>query len=60
LFTVNLRNRPTRGSFEIRDLPKDATAEVLGESRSLSVKSRAFADDFEPYAVHLYRLRGLR
>jgi hypothetical protein len=60
LFTVSLRNRPTRGSFEIRDLPKDATAEVLGESRSLSVKNRAFADEFEPYAVHLYRVRGLR
>ena len=60
LFVVSLRNRPTHGSFEIRDLPKDATAEVLGESRSLSVKNRVFADDFEPYAVHLYRLRGLR
>jgi len=60
LFAVNLRNCPTRGSFEIRGLPENATAEVLGESRSLSVRDRTFADEFEPYAVHLYRVRGLR
>ena len=57
LFSVNLRNRPTRGSFSIGALPASATAEVLGEARTLAVNDRAFADEFEPYAVHLYRLR---
>jgi hypothetical protein len=60
LYAANLRNRSTRGSFKIRDRPGNATAEVLGESRHVSVKDRAFADAFEPYAIHLYRLRGLR
>jgi hypothetical protein len=56
LFAVNMRNESTRGSFTIRSLPHDATAEVLDESRRLPVKDATFADEFPPYAVHLYRL----
>ena len=52
----NMSNRPARGSIAGPRLPLDATAEVLGESRNLKVSNRALADDFQPYAVHLYRL----
>ena len=57
LFTVNMRNQATRGTFAIRDLPASATAEVLNESRSIVGAKGEFADDFDGYGVHLYRLR---
>ena len=56
LFAVNMRNQPTRGTFRVGDLPPNMAAEVLGESRSISVLQGAFADDFKPYEVHLYRI----
>lgn len=56
LFTVNMRNRQTRGSFSLRDLPEHAVAEVLGESRNVTVRRGEFEDEFQPYAVHLYRV----
>ena len=58
LFAVNLRNGPARGSWVLRDLSGEAEAEVLSESRRVSLRNGALADDFGPYAVHLYRVRG--
>lgn len=57
VFAVGMRNAPTRGSFEVRGLKKSATAEVLGEGRTLKVTQGRFEDDFRPYDVHLYRIR---
>lgn len=57
LFAVGMRNGPTRGTFEVRGLPKEATAEVIGEGRRLAVQEGRFEDDFRPYDVHLYRIR---
>ena len=56
LFAVNLSQRPTRGSFAGRGLSAGATAEVLGESRTLKVDSGEFADGFKACDVHLYRM----
>jgi hypothetical protein len=57
LFTVNMRNHPGRGSFTIRGFPEIASAEVLGESRRISMRRGEFEDEFKPYEVHLYRMR---
>lgn len=57
LFAVNLANRTIRGSFESKAWPTASPVEVLGESRSIDLKARRFDDAFEPYGVHLYRLR---
>jgi hypothetical protein len=56
LFAVNLRNRPTRGTFAGAELAAGISAEVLGESRSLKVGAGELVDDFKPYEVHLYRM----
>jgi hypothetical protein len=56
LFTVNMRNRPTRGSFHVSGLQDPNTAGVLGESRDIPLRNGRFADDFAPYEVHLYRI----
>lgn len=60
LFTVGMRNGPARGSFVVHGLPEKATAEVLGEGRTISVQNGKFSDDFQPYDVHLYRIRSVR
>jgi hypothetical protein len=56
LFAVNLRNEPARGSWVVRGLAGDAEAELLSESRRVTVRNGALADEFGPYAVHLYRV----
>lgn len=56
LFAVVMRNGATRGTFKVRNLPAKATAEVLGENRSISVVGGKLEDAFQPYDVHLYRI----
>ena len=58
LFAVGMRNRPSRGSFELRGLPALATAQVLGEDRRLTIRGGQFADDFAAYGMHIYQITG--
>jgi hypothetical protein len=58
VFSVGMRNSATEGNFQVRDVPAEATAEVIGEERSISVKDGRFQDDFAAYDVHLYRIQG--
>jgi len=57
VFAVGMRNAPTKGWFDVKGLPEVATAEVIGEERSIEVKNGKFEDDFRAYDVHLYRIR---
>lgn len=57
LFTVGMRNAPTQCTFRVLGLPHTATAEVLGENRTISLRDGQFRDRFQPYDVHLYRIR---
>jgi hypothetical protein len=57
VFAVGMRNAPAKGSFTVRGLSDAATAEVIGEGRSIKVKGGQFEDDFKAYDVHLYRIR---
>lgn len=57
IFAAGMRNAATTATFEARDLPASATAEVIGEDRRVEVRDGRFADDFAPHAVHLYRLK---
>jgi hypothetical protein len=56
VFAVAMANARSRGSFEFPALPDGATAEVIGEDRKLDIKAGKLADDFDGYAVHLYRI----
>jgi len=60
IFAVNMRDRPTRGLFGIRDLPGRANAEVLDESRKVAVMDGEWTDEFSGYAVHLYRVEAAK
>ena len=56
VFAVSMRNHPATATISCQQTTL-ATAEVLGENRSLTVNHGVFSDDFAGYAVHLYRLR---
>lgn len=56
LFAVAMRKEATRGTFVVAGLPAKAAATVLGEDREIAVVNGTFADDFQPYGVHLYRI----
>jgi hypothetical protein len=51
-----MRNHPATATFTCKQTTL-TNAEVLGENRTLTLKKGVFADDFAPYAVHLYRLK---
>ncbi|MGE3818061.1 MAG: hypothetical protein AB7I30_01375 [Isosphaeraceae bacterium] len=57
VYAVGMRNAATSAEFEVPGLPAKATAEVIGEGRSLPVVNGRFRDEFPPYAVHLYAIR---
>ncbi len=57
LFSVGMRNGAAKGSFDVSGLRANATAEVLGEGRTIPVRKGKFEDAFRPYDVHLYRIR---
>lgn len=57
LFAVGMRNKATRGTFHLQDVPAQAKVEVIDENRVLAMQDGAFSDDFSPYAVHLYRIQ---
>jgi hypothetical protein len=58
LFAVGMRNGPARGTFTVRGMRGEASAEVIGEGRRVSLRDGRFEDDFKPYDVHLYRIRS--
>jgi hypothetical protein len=51
-----MRDGSTKGTFQLRDFPKTASAKVLGESRTLAVTDGKLVDDFAGYAAHLYEI----
>ncbi len=57
IFAVGMRNAATEGTFTIAGLPEAFQMEVLGEDRTLQGTGGTFRDAFQPYEVHLYRIR---
>jgi hypothetical protein len=56
LFATEMRAGATTATFTFARLPATASAEVLGESRTLPVTGGVLKDDFQSYGVHLYKL----
>jgi len=57
LFTVGMRGAKTSATFHSSKFESTTEVEVLGENRRLTLRDGEFTDGFEPWAVHLYRLR---
>ncbi|HQK95499.1 MAG TPA: hypothetical protein PLD23_18525 [Armatimonadota bacterium] len=60
VFAVEMQEEAAKATFAVAGLTGGATAEVIGEDRTIPVTDGAFADDFGPHAVHLYRIGGGR
>jgi hypothetical protein len=62
LFAVGMRNAPTKATFAftLEGVPAGATAEVLGESRAVTLDGTTLTDAFAPHAVHLYKITPAR
>ena len=58
VFAVAMYQRDTRAGFTVRGAGDAVTVEVIGEDRTLELKSGGFSDDFRGYDVHLYRIPG--
>jgi hypothetical protein len=56
LFATEMRAGTTTATFTLARLPATASAEVLGESRTLPVTNGVLTDAFASYGVHLYKL----
>lgn len=56
LFAVGMRKATTQATFHLTELERDGRVEVLGEDRTVEMKNGRFADSFQPWDVHLYRL----
>jgi hypothetical protein len=57
VFAVAMRGTPTMATFTLDRFPiASATAEVLGEGRTVAVTSGQLVDAFDGYAVHLYKI----
>ena len=57
VFAVAMRNAATTGRFDVNGLKAGAEAIVIGENRTIDVAGGEFADTFDAYDVHLYRIR---
>jgi hypothetical protein len=58
VFAVGMRNATASATFEVDPTVRGEEIEVLGETRSLRATGRRFADQFEPWDVHRYRIPG--
>lgn len=58
VFAVGMRNAATRVALALPRGGSQAIAEVMGEGRTIPLQDGRFEDTFEPYAVHLYRIRS--
>jgi hypothetical protein len=56
IFTSEMRSVSATAKFRISSLSGKASAEVLGENRTIPISDGEFKDQFTPYAVHLYRI----
>jgi hypothetical protein len=57
LFAVAMRNNQTTATFTLNGVKDSPVVEVIGEDRTLTATNGAFADSFQPWEVHLYRIR---
>ena len=59
VFAVAMGGQAAGANFSLTDPTGPyRTAEVLEENRELAVEAGQFRDTFEPWGVHLYRLRA--
>ena len=54
LFAVGMRGKKTTATFSLQHQQDIKSVEVIGENRTIALKSGAFQDSFDAWEVHLY------
>lgn len=57
VIAVSLSDKPSTASIKVAGLPRTTATDVVGEDRAQPVEGGEFGDSFEPYGVHVYRIR---
>jgi hypothetical protein len=57
VFAVGMRDGKATATFPLAGLKGRTKAEVIDEGRTLDVNDGVFRDTFEPWDVHLYKIR---
>jgi hypothetical protein len=57
VFAAGMADGATTARFSLTGIGAPTSIEVIGEGRNLTPVDGVFEDAFEPYAVHLYRMR---
>lgn len=57
IFAASAADGATTARFSFAGIGSPTSIEVIGEGRNLTPVDGGFEDAFEPYAVHLYRMR---
>jgi hypothetical protein len=57
LFAVAMKNAPTKGIFRVKGFRGSMAAEVIGENRQVAIVNGRLEDEFQPYDVHIYRIK---
>jgi len=57
VLAVNMRNVAAKPALALADVAADSSAEAIGEGRTVKLEGGRLADDFKPYAVHLYKIQ---
>lgn len=57
VFSVAMYHLDATATFTVNGVGATATAEVIGEDRTIEVKNGKFRDSFGGYDVHLYRIQ---
>ncbi len=58
VFAVGMRGGKASATFALAGMKGRARAEVIDEGRTLDVRDGVFRDTFEPWGVHLYKVRA--
>jgi hypothetical protein len=56
VFAANMRNEEVQGTIELTGPNASGHVQVLGEDRAVEIHDGRFADEFDGYGVHLYRI----
>lgn len=57
VFAVSMRNQAAQAVLHTAGLADNGIAEAIGEGRKIPVQHGILQDTFQPYQVHLYRIR---
>lgn len=58
VFAISMRNTESKATFKIKEI-KSSDVEVLKENRKIEIKDGEFSDSFEPWDVHIYRIKEM-